>query len=156
MVGRVFGILNDVLGAVQKELEEYGEALSFASACLLVVVPPAVIFLLLLTDTYLTIIGLHRYGFVEGNPLYKHYEGGVTGTDVFNRFVLATVSAVVFIIVGAAVLCGKRPAWFWCALYVLMWVLMLSEAFVVYNNTVQMVSVEHAVAQKSTVTGVLK
>lgn len=114
-----------------------GKYITTATEVIKITVPPAVLFLLLLADTYSTIIGLEM-GFVEVNHRYQHFNTvGVTEQDIYNRLHLATTTAVLLFLaeIGARIDRKHREILHFTTM--ILWLLILMEAFVVYNNLLQ-------------------
>lgn len=128
----------------KKEVPAHTLMLQHTVLVLQVVGPPVLLFLLLLADTYGTAAGI-AVGLIEANPIVSHFnEKGVTGQDLYHRFLTATISATVFLFAEVAARLGLRPAAFWYFLQFTFWTVLLGEAFVVLTNNIQMATVLNA------------
>lgn len=123
---------------IQRELQRFGEIITYVVRCLLIVLPAIFSYFTLMTDTYSTVIGLHAFNMVESNPQYAHYnERGITSEDLFARQIQSTIFMLIFLIVGSALFTGKKPVWFWGITYMLLWILLLVDLITVYSNILQ-------------------
>lgn len=141
-MGNVFGVPVWVLRAkLKKSMDNFEGIVAYVVRCVLVLFPAIFAYFTLMLDTYSTAVGINAYGLVESNPMYAHYnQKGVGAEDLFKRQILATEVMLLFILVGAAVLTGKKPVWFWGVIYIIMWVVLLIDLITVYSNILQIVS----------------
>lgn len=114
-----------------------GKILYGASEVLKIVAPPIILFLLLLSDTYSTIMGL-KLGLAEANKVYDHFnENGVRGVDIFLRYVLAIFGLSIFLLAEIGIRADKKRFAFWGLILMILWIVTLMEAIVVYSNLLQ-------------------
>lgn len=114
-----------------------GKILYGASEVLKIVAPPIILFLLLLSDTYITIMGL-KLGLAEANKVYDHFnENGVRGVDIFLRYVLAIFGLSIFLLAEIGIRVDKKRFAFWGLILMILWIVTLMEAIVVYSNLLQ-------------------